>query len=149
MRIESSPVYLDASALAKLYLPEAGSDALEAALLGRRDLLVSELAATELASALGRRLRAGDLSSSDARRIHARLGRDLARGEYRRLDLVPAVHREAERLLLAGLGREIALRALDALHLALASQAGAGAFVSFDRKQLVAARALAIFELPA
>ncbi len=147
MRIGSSPVYLDASALAKLYVPEPGSQALESALLGRRDLLVSDLGATELASALGRRLRAGDLSASDARRVHARLGRDLSRGEYRRLELTGAVHREAERLLL-GLGSEIALRALDALHLALASQAGAGAFVSFDRKQVAAARALGIFELP-
>ena len=148
MRIASSPVYLDASALAKLYAPEPGSYALESALLGRRDLLVSELAATELASAVSRRLRAGDLSARDARRIYTRLRGDLARGEYQRLELTGAVHRDAERLLL-GLGRTIALRSVDALHLALASGAAAAAFVSFDRRQLAAARALGSFELPA
>jgi hypothetical protein len=147
VRIESSPVYLDTSALAKLYLPEPGSDALESALLGRRDLLVSDLAATELTSALSRRLREGDLSAPDARRVYTRLSRDLSRGEYELLELTRAVHRDAERLLLS-LGRTIALRVLDALHLALASGSGAGAFVSFDRKQLAAARAFGTFELP-
>src|ERR1041385_1227788 len=34
----SSPLYLDASALAKLYTPEPGSAALERSLRGRRDL---------------------------------------------------------------------------------------------------------------
>jgi len=147
VRIDSSPVYLDTSALAKLYVAEPGSDALESALLGRRDLLVSDLAATELTSAVSRRLREGDLSAADARRAYARLGRDLSRGEYQRLELTGAVHRDAERLLLS-LGRTVALRALDALHLALAAQAGAGAFVTFDRRQLAAVRALGTFELP-
>jgi predicted nucleic acid-binding protein len=146
--IESSPVYLDTSALAKLYLPEPGSDALESALLGRRDLLVSDLAATEFTSAVGRRLREGDLSARDARRIYTRLRGDFARGEYQRLELTGAIHRDAERLLMS-LGRTIVLRALDALHLALAAGSAAGAFVSFDRKQLAAARALGTFELPA
>ncbi len=41
VRIESSPVYLDTSALAKLYVQEAGSDELDSALIGRRDLLWS------------------------------------------------------------------------------------------------------------
>jgi hypothetical protein len=148
VRIGSSPVYLDTSALAKLYLPEPGSEALESALLGRRDLLVADLAATELTSAVSRRLRQGDLSARDARRVYTRLRGDLSRGEVQRLELSGAVHREAERLLL-GLGRTVPLRALDALHLALASAAAAGAFVSFDRKQLAAARALGTFELPA
>lgn len=148
MRIEASPVYLDTSALAKFYVPEPGSDALESALLGRRDLLVADLAATEFTSTVSRRLREGDLSARDARRIYTRLRADLSRGEYQRLELTGAIHRDAERLLLS-LGRTISLRALDALHLALASAAAAGAFVSFDRKQLAAARALGTFDLPA
>jgi len=80
VRIASSPVYLDTSALAKLYVPEPGSDALESALLGRRDLLVSDLAATEFTSAVSQRLREGDLSARDARRIYTRLRGDLSRG---------------------------------------------------------------------
>ncbi len=57
MRIASSPVYLDTSALAKLYVPEGESRLLEEALIGRRDVLVSDLAVTELVSVLMRRVR--------------------------------------------------------------------------------------------
>jgi hypothetical protein len=39
VKIASSPVYLDTSALAKLYLPESGSDEMEEALFGRRDVI--------------------------------------------------------------------------------------------------------------
>ena len=53
----AGPLYCDASALAKLVLPETGSDELDAAVAGRDDLLVSDLAVTEVASALGRRVR--------------------------------------------------------------------------------------------
>ncbi len=42
-------------------IPEDGA-ALDAALVGRRDLIVSDLAVTELASAIARRTREGDLS---------------------------------------------------------------------------------------
>ena len=148
MEIVSSPVYLDTSALAKLYVPEPGSDALEAALVGRRDLVVSDLAVTELASAVARRVRAAQISGRDAQRIYGRLLRDLAAGEFRRAELTVGTHREAERLLLA-LGRRAPLRAADALHLALAALAGARVLVTFDRRLLGATAALGTFEVPA
>jgi predicted nucleic acid-binding protein len=47
------PVYLDTSALLKLYFPEPLSEELQAALGGRTDLFVSDLVLTEAASALG------------------------------------------------------------------------------------------------
>ena len=148
MRIDSSPVYLDTSALAKLYVGERESDALESAILGRRDLIVSDLAVTELTSVFARRLRDGDLAASAVRRLYQRLLRDLADGEYRRVELGDRVHREAERLLMV-LGRRVALRAADSLHLATASVAGAGALVTFDRRMDSAARELGTLDLPA
>jgi hypothetical protein len=148
VEIVSSPVYLDTSALAKLYVPEPGSDALEAALVGRRDLVVSELAVTELASALARRVRVAELAARDARRVYQRILRDLSAGELRRVELTAATHREAERLLL-GLGRRVPLRAADALHLAQAALAAARVLVTFDRRLSVAATELGTFELPA
>jgi prevent-host-death family protein len=51
------PVYLDASALVKLFVPEPESDALNAALIGAGNVVVSDLAVTEMASAIGRRIR--------------------------------------------------------------------------------------------
>ena len=148
MEIGSSPVYLDTSALAKLYMPERWSDALEKALVGRRDVLVSELAVTELTSALSRRLRAGDLSAADGRRVYQRVVRDIMDGEFGRVELTSDVHREAERLLLSVAPRT-ALRASDSLHLAQASLAGARVLVTFDKRMSEAAEALGTLELPA
>lgn len=113
MKIDPSPVYLDTSALVKLYLPEPHSDDLEAAILGRRDLFVSDLALTELCSALARRVR------------------DVSDGSFRCAELSPRVHRDAERLLLT-VGRSVPLRAADSLHMALALSVDARALVTFD-----------------
>lgn len=147
VRIAASPVYLDTSALAKIYVAEAESNELESALLGRRDLIVSDLAVTELTSAIARRVREADLSFADAQRLYRRVLGDLTAGDFRLGELTPAVHREAERLLI-GLGRHTPLRAGDALHLALAARLEARVLITFDRRMEAAAQALGIFELP-
>jgi predicted nucleic acid-binding protein len=146
VQIEASPLYLDTSALAKIYVQESNSDALDAALTGRRDLLISELAFTELTSALARRLREGQVDATVGRRIYQQLLRDVRAGEYRLLDLTSATHREAERLLLT-LGRHAPLRAADSLHLAAAALADARALVTYDRQMHAAALALGAFEV--
>jgi hypothetical protein len=146
VQIEASPLYLDTSALAKIYVQESNSDALDAALTGRRDLLISELAFTELTSALARRLREGQVDATVGRRIYQQLLRDVRAGEYRLLDLTSATHREAERLLLT-LGRHVPLRAADSLHLAAAALADARALVTYDRQMHAAALALGAFEV--
>ena len=89
VKIESSPVYLDTSALAKLYVEEDGSDELDTALVDRRDFLISELALTELTSAIARRVREGDMPASTGRHIYQQLFRDVREGEFRLLDLTP------------------------------------------------------------
>ena len=146
MQIASSPVYLDASALAKLYIEEAGSPELERAMVGRRDVLVSELAITEVVSALARRVRERDMSLRDAGRVHRRILADLERGEFQHIDLSPDLHRVAERLLVQ-LASTLALRASDALHLALAGSAPARAFVTYDRRLRAAAISMATFDV--
>lgn len=148
MEIASSPVYLDTSALAKLYVSEARSDELEAALLGRRDLIVSDLGLSELTSTVARRAREGEMTGPDATRLYRRALRDLTTGEFLRAELTGSVHREAERLLM-GLGSRVALRAADALHLALAAAQGARVLITFDRRMRAAAAALGTFDLPA
>jgi len=146
VRIESSPVYLDTSALAKLYVQEANSDDLDSALIGRRDLLISELALTELTSALARRIREGAIAAATGRRIYQQVLRDVRAGEYRLLDLTPATHREAERLLLT-MGQHAPLRAADSMHLAMAALAEARALVTYDRQMHLAASALGSLEV--
>jgi hypothetical protein len=146
VQIEASPLYLDTSALAKIYVQEPDSDALDAALTGRRDLLISELALTELTAALARRMREGQVDAAAGRRIYQQLLRDVRAGEYRLLDLTSATHREAERLLLT-LGRHAPLRAADSLHLAAAALADDRALVTYDRLLHAAALAMGAFEV--
>jgi len=94
--------------------------------------MVSDLAITEIVSAIARRRREGSLPLASCARLHRKVLANIEAGLYIRTDLVPDTHREAERLLMAVDG--IALRAVDALHLALASLAGAAAIVTYDRK---------------
>jgi predicted nucleic acid-binding protein len=124
------PLYLDASALAKLYLPELGSEELDAALSGRRDLVVSDLAITEIVSAFARRCREGTASSDAARQLHGTILRDMRAGIYLHVDLHSTIHMEAERLLLSA--TDVPMGTSHALHLALASSARASAIITYD-----------------
>ena len=142
----SSPVYLDASALAKLYVPEPESSALEALLVGRRDLIVSDLAVTEVASAMARRVRDRELPRREMAEAYRALVSDVADGGFLQTELTGRVHREAERLVMA-LGDRVPLRAADGLHLALAALTGARTLVTFDRRMAAAARMLGTFDL--
>jgi predicted nucleic acid-binding protein len=129
--------YLDSSAVAKLYVPEPESEALDALLQGRRDLVISELTLTEVLSAVSRRRREGALSRSQALAIRDALRADVESGSFRLIALSPPIHREAERLLLAS--ESMPLRTLDALHLALALSASLPQIVTFDDRMHAAA----------
>jgi predicted nucleic acid-binding protein len=142
----TGPLYLDASALVKLYLPEPDSDALDAAIRGRSDLMVSDLAITEIISSISRRRREGILSPPSCVRLHRKILADIESGLYIKNDLMPEVHREAERLLMAI--DDVALRAADALHLALASLSGASAIVTYDLRLAKAAIRIGLNSLP-
>jgi uncharacterized protein len=135
------PVYLDASALVKLFVPERESDALNEALLGAEDVVISDLALTEMASALGRRIREQRIAVTEARRIQGEAEK-LARACHR-AELTPPVHRRAQRLLLSS--RDVPLRALDALHLASALATDAATLVTYDPRLRAAAIAHGLF----
>jgi predicted nucleic acid-binding protein len=133
----TSGIYIDSSALAKLYVPEAESGRLDKFLRGRRDLIISDLAITEVISATGRRKRESHLTARQASDIRAALLADAQAGSFRRVDISPAIHREAERMLLAA--ESIVLRTLDALHIALALSVPAGRVITFDVRMADAA----------
>ena len=128
-------------------MPEPGSNEFNEVVEGRDDVLVSDLAVTEIISALVRRLRQGSLVREAARRLQqAILGR-LDEGVYLRVELTRDVHRRAEQFLLSL--PETPLRAADALHLALASSARAASLASFDARLTAAARAVGLATYPA
>jgi len=140
----AGPVYLDASALVKLLVSEPESDALNQALMRVEGVIVSDLALTEAVSALGRRTREGLLTLAESRRLYREAGK-LARS-CRVAELTPPAHRRAERLLLTSV--DVPLRALDALHVALALDAEAATLVAYDPRLRKAAAALGLFIAP-
>jgi predicted nucleic acid-binding protein len=131
--------------LLKLYLPESGSDAFNDLVEGRDDVLVSDLAVTEIVSALGRRLRENSLAREAAHRLHSAIVSRLDDGVYHRVELTRDVHRRAEHLLLS---HSAPLRAAIALHLALATSARAASLASFDVRLAAAARAAGLAVYP-
>ncbi len=139
----AEPVYLDASALVKLVVPEPESDDLNQALAGLTSVIVSDLALTEMASALGRRRREQRLTRDEAQRLYREASK-LQASSYR-AELTPPVHRRAERLLLSV---AIPLRALDALHVATALEAKAATLVTFDPRLRDAAASQGLFVAP-
>lgn len=142
----AGPLYFDASALIKLYLPEPESDALNRVVEGRRDAIVSDLAVTEIVSSLCRRRREGAVDAQVVNRLRRQILSHFDSGVYRRVELLPEIHREAERLLVSI--ERVPLRAADALHLALALSGAAASVLTFDRRLVDAARAVGLNIFP-
>jgi predicted nucleic acid-binding protein len=138
------PIYLDSSALVKVFVKEASSGALNLALSAAAELILADLTFTELASTLGRLTREGRLTIAASRALYhqaQKLG-----VSYRRVELTPPIHRRAERLLLTS--REVPLRAADALHIVTALDADAATIVSFDERLREAAISQGLFVAP-
>jgi predicted nucleic acid-binding protein len=140
------PVYCDASALVKVYVPEPESPAVNRALADRDDVFVSDLAITEVVSALARRRNEGRLDRAAAARAYGRLLADRAAGVFECLETTASVHRRAEQGLLAS-GRGL-LRAADALHLALALEHQARSMAVYDARLAQAAFAAGLVVFP-
>jgi uncharacterized protein len=104
-------LYLDTSALVKLYAQEAGSDVVQRA-VGAADLIATSLMSyAEARSALARKCRGGEITRAALNGLRQEFERDWARLHVLPID--EALVRKA-----GDLTEEHALRALDALHLA-------------------------------
>jgi uncharacterized protein len=128
-------------------LPESGSDEFNEVVEGRDDVLVSDLAVTEIVSAVARRLHQGALAREHVQRLQQAILERLDQGVYHRVELTRDVHRRAEHYLLAR--PTTGLRAADALHLALAMSARAASLATFDARLAAAARAGGLAVYPA
>jgi len=132
--------YLDASVLLPILIEEPASAAVDTYILaGGHELLVSDFAAAEIASALSRLVRTGLLEAPDA------LLRLADFDVWRAAMTVPAdMHASDVRLANAYVRRfELMLRAPDALHLAIARRLNA-TLVTLDRRLAAAARDLGV-----
>jgi len=109
-------LYLDTSALVKLYAEEPGSDEVRNAARESRVIAISELGYVEARSALARREREGSFSAEQHDRAV-----DLLKHDFREFYLLRPVTGKV--VAQAGeLVREHTLRTYDALHLATALQ---------------------------
>lgn len=122
-------MYLDTSVLAALYIPEARSSAVAAA-VGGRPPAISALTEVEFASAVARRVRERTLAAADGERVLELFDAHVAERRYRHLPIGAETFVQARRLLRSG---KAPLATLDALHLALASL-GEEAILTADRQ---------------
>ena len=134
--------YLDPSALAKWYLNEDASDAVEAYLRSLPWAQISSLTRIELRCLLARRRRNGEISPQLESQIYARFQSDI-RQDHLRESLLTEEHVEVAIEIMESLP-EHALRTLDALHLALLRSADLEALATADRTMSAAAKALGI-----
>ena len=123
----------DSSAFAKRYIAEKGSSVVDEICRNTTVLALSVLCATEILSALNRRLREDRLSRKDYLTAKHSLSEDVADAEI--INLTSGVISRATVLLEAN-----ELRAMDALHIACVLEWNADLFVSSDRRQIKAAR---------
>ena len=136
--------YIDTSALAAYYCPEAMSDSVERALLAIDQPYISSLTEVEMASAIARKVRCQEISLSDGHRIINLYRSHVGKGLYRWLSL-DLNHFQGARAWICQFNT--ALKTLDALHLALAA-ANDLPLLSLDAQLLETARHLGIPVVP-
>lgn len=130
-------VMFDASALAKRYAAEAGRERVLALFGVASELLVAAHCQSEVASALLRRRREGNLPIAEFDRVWAAAQRDAA--DMLRIPL----DRHVERFAFAAMEYG-PLPAMDALHVGSALAADVDLFVTADRRQARVARGLGL-----
>lgn len=124
----------DPSALVKRYLEERGRDVVQALLAEATQVAVAAHCKAEIVSAFARNLHDGAMAGSEVQRLLALVQADF--DDFERVELDRRVEAQTLQLLL-----QHRLRAMDALHIAAASQAGADLFITADRRQAAAAQA--------
>jgi uncharacterized protein len=135
-------LYFDTSFIVPYFLPEATSDRIQQFFSARQgdELTISHWTRVEFSSMLAREVRVGGLAEQAARDADARFESTMTQSfaivlpDRNDFDLCK---RYLQRF-------ETALRVGDALHLAIASNRGAQAFYTLDRKLLKAGRFLGL-----
>ncbi len=138
----SAAPYIDTSALAKWYLNEPRSEDFEAFVTTLPSAAISRLSVVEFRCLLARRRRSGEVTAHIEQRVLDAFEADVRHGYLYVQPLDDRHARDAVTLVsqLSGHG----LRALDALHLAIARDIGAPLIATADRLMANAATALGL-----
>ena len=134
--------YVDTSALIKLYVAEPMSEEVEKFIDTLTHPLISSLSILEWHCAMNRRLRSGAFDDAYHQMARAEFARHLASGAYRVHALHEGLYAQATYLLDAV--SPLALRTLDALHLAAAQSAHATTIATADKIMAQAANQLGL-----
>ena len=130
-------LYLDTSALVKVYVAEGASETVRSWMARADDIAIVGIAYAEARAAFARHAREGRLAKADLRQVVTRLEDDWTR--YTVIDTTELVVRSA-----GGLAERHALRGFDAIHLAAALELRAPGivveFACFDDRLERAAR---------
>jgi predicted nucleic acid-binding protein len=111
-------LYFDTSAVLPYYRPEQASDRVQAMLQAQsQPVLISALTEVEVASALARWVRMGELSEPQANRIESAFHDDVSHGRFLLCSIENTHYHRASTWIGS---RKTSLRTLDALHLACA-----------------------------
>ena len=142
--------YWDSSALAKLYLKEADSGKYLALAKTAIPVRTSPLGQFEVTLAIRRHEMDGKLDTQSANELADELLVDLGDATVELIATSFDIHAEFQHVLQTCLQRPqpIAIRTLDALHLAAALSVSETEFVSNDIRQRTAAAALGMTVLP-
>lgn len=133
-------VYLDTSALIKLYVPEAFSTEVERLVADVDVLVISRLGMLEWHCAMSRRLRAGLITEAYLDIARTEFTRHLTEAYFRIVPFDDALLIDALRVLDSV--KPVPLRTLDAIHLTAARNAGVTRLATADRVMADAANKL-------
>ena len=130
-------VFFDASAFAKRYVEESGTEQVLQWCDRATELALSVVVLLELISAFCRLRREGKITRRQYTALKDRLLLDIVDALV--VDTTPQVLNQAVRAL-----ESHTLRGMDAIHVGAAIECGAQAFVTADRQQASAARAMGL-----
>jgi predicted nucleic acid-binding protein len=136
----SSGIYFDTSALAKWYLNERHSEAVESYLQQHGPVTISDLTVVEMRCLLARRRRDSDITVVLEAEIFATFQEDIRRRFLICHPFPPDLAAGAVNIM-ALLGN-IPVRSLDAMHLVIARETGADILATADRIMADAAKLL-------
>jgi len=133
-------IYLDTSALLKLYIREENSEHVQELVTSQKDPLpIWELQQCELINALHLKAFWKEIVPDDASRLLDLFDRRMRRGQY----FYPTIDRAELMLTFRSLAKwtpETGCRTMDILHVACAMQISPELFLSFDQRQQSLAR---------
>ena len=133
-------IYVDSSFLVSLYLSDRHSHAARQRIKSASPLWFTPLHNSEWAHAIGQHIFRGELSTSEAQRMNARIEEHLAGGRWIAVPL-PENAFELCADLARRYGPKLGMRTLDTLHVACALEFKADRFWTFDERQAKLAKA--------